>query len=152
MKVKGSYKPERYEYEVIHNGMALIRLYENIKKYTEKSENGRPDITGYEYDRYTLMRPHSDHLRARVKNETETWLEYAKLEEAKELAAEIRAKRDSLLRDTDTTQISDADICEDCREAFRVYRQALREVPEQDGFPYEVDWPEEPVVMKATRR
>jgi len=152
MKARGSYKPEKYEYEALHNGTALIRFYENIKKYTEKGVDGQPDATGWEYDRYTLVRPHSDHLQRRVEDEPEIWLEFAKQEEAMELAAEVRARRDVLLREFDTTQLPDADICEDCRDAFRVYRQLLREVPEQEGFPYDVKWPEKPVVKKAVRR
>jgi len=48
--------------------------------------------------------------------------------------------------------LPDADICEDCRDAFRTYRQLLREVPEQEGFPYEVSWPEKPVAVKKTSR
>jgi hypothetical protein len=151
MKARGSYKPKNYEYEVLHDGTAIIRLYENVKKYTEKGKDGQPDATGWEYDRYALSYPHSDRLQRRVEGETEAWLEFAKQEEARELAAGIRAKRDGLLRDTDITQLPDADICEDCREAFRGYRQLLREVPEQPGFPYAVDWPEKPAAMKRTR-
>jgi len=97
------------------------------------------------------VRPHTDHLRRRVEEETEAWLDFAKQEEANELAVNIRTKRNDLLCDTDTTQLPDADICEDCRDAFRVYRQLLREVPEQEGFPYDVKWPEKPVVKKAVR-
>jgi len=151
MRVKGSYKPENYEYEILHDGTAIIRLYENIGMYLEDGENGQPDSTGWEYDRYTLERPHSDRLRGRVENEPEAWLEFAKQEEAKELAARVRAKRDGLLRDTDMTQLPDADICGDCLEAFRGYRQALREVPEQPGFPYEIKWPEKPVAVKRVK-
>jgi len=151
MKARGSYKPDNYEYEVLHNGTASIRFYENIKKYTEKGEGGQPDSTGWEYDRYALIRPHSERLRGLVHDQAEAWLEFAKQEEAMELAAAIRAKRDSLLAETDKTQLPDADIEECCRDAYREYRQALREVPEQEGFPREVEWPEKPTAMKKAR-
>ena len=68
---------------------------------------------------------------------------------AEELAAEARAKRDALLAECDWTQVLDAPIDAAAREAYRVYRQALRDIPEQEGFPYEIQWPAEPVSVKA---
>ena len=64
--------------------------------------------------------------------------------------AEVRAGRDARIAETDWTQVLDAPITTPCREAFRVYRQALRDVPQQAGFPEEVIWPEKPEVVKAT--
>lgn len=66
-----------------------------------------------------------------------------------ELAKEARAQRDKLLAETDWTQVLDAPISAESREAYRVYRQALRDVPEQEGFPERVQWPVEPVAVKA---
>ena len=43
----------------------------------------------------------------------------------------------------------DAPIDAETREAFRVYRQALRDVPAQGGFPQTIVWPELPAVVKA---
>lgn len=65
-------------------------------------------------------------------------------------AEEIRTQRDRLLSETDWTQVLDAPISTKCREEFRVYRQELRDVTEQEGFPTNVAWPEMPVVVKAT--
>ena len=62
---------------------------------------------------------------------------------------EARAKRDKLLADTDWTQVLDAPIDAETREAYRTYRQALRDIPEQDGFPEIITWPELPSVTKA---
>jgi hypothetical protein len=56
-----------------------------------------------------------------------------------ELAAQARAQRDSLLASTDWTQLPD--VPQATREAYAVYRQALRDVPLQDGFPTDIIWP-----------
>lgn len=64
-------------------------------------------------------------------------------------ANEVRAQRDKLLAKTDWTQVLDASISAKSREAFRVYRQALRDITEQEGFPAAVVWPEMPVAVKA---
>ena len=62
---------------------------------------------------------------------------------------EARAQRDKLLADTDWTQVLDAPIDSATREAYRTYRQALRDIPEQEGFPETITWPELPSVTKA---
>ena len=67
-----------------------------------------------------------------------------------QLEADARRRRDSLISETDWTQVLDSPISAECREAFRVYRQALRDVPQQENFPYDIIWPEKPEVVKAT--
>ena len=67
----------------------------------------------------------------------------------KELADAARQDRDMRLTATDWTQVLDAPIDAATRAAYRAYRQALRDVPEQDGFPGDIDWPEEPATVKA---
>lgn len=68
----------------------------------------------------------------------------------KQLAERVRADRDTRIAEADWTQVLDAPITDECRDAFRVYRQALRDVPQQARFPEEVIWPEKPEVVKAT--
>jgi hypothetical protein len=53
-------------------------------------------------------------------------------------ATAVRAERDRLLRASDWTQVADAPVDQ---EAWALYRQALRDVPEQAGFPGAVEWP-----------
>lgn len=71
------------------------------------------------------------------------------IEDEPETEEEIRTQRDKLLAETDWTQTLDAPIDAASRDAYRVYRQALRDVPEQEGFPANVVWPELPAVVKA---
>lgn len=67
-----------------------------------------------------------------------------KLAEAEE---EVRAKRDRLIADTDYLLTPDYPIGAEDLEAVKTYRQALRDVPQQEGFPYDVVWPELPEVL-----
>ena len=61
---------------------------------------------------------------------------------ANDRAAEsVRTERDSRLAVTDFHALSDTDMSEE----ITTYRQALRDIPEQDGFPHEIIWPTEPV-------
>ena len=57
------------------------------------------------------------------------------------LARDARATRDRLLRDSDWTQVPDAPVDQ---QAWAEYRQALRDVPQQAGFPTDIDWPTKP--------
>ncbi|NBW23522.1 MAG: phage tail protein, partial [Caulobacteraceae bacterium] len=43
---------------------------------------------------------------------------------------------------TDWTQLPDAPVAD--HEAWAAYRQALRDVPEQPGFPAQIEWPTAP--------
>lgn len=56
-------------------------------------------------------------------------------------AAAVRAKRKGLLTECDWTQTLDAPVD---REAWSAYRQQLRDITEQGGFPWEVEWPSMP--------
>jgi hypothetical protein len=58
-----------------------------------------------------------------------------------ELASSVRAKRDSLLAISDWTQVADAPVDQ---AAWAAYRQALRDIPSQEGFPHSVVWPKKP--------
>ncbi|MGE4195154.1 MAG: tail fiber assembly protein [Pseudodesulfovibrio sp.] len=60
------------------------------------------------------------------------------------LAAAVRDERDRLLAACDWTQMPDSPLDDDTQAAWTAYRQALREVPEQPGFPVSVEWPAEP--------
>ena len=53
----------------------------------------------------------------------------------------IRQQRDALLSATDYMMMPDYPMSELARENLKVYRQALRDVPEQPGFPNSVVWP-----------
>ena len=57
------------------------------------------------------------------------------------LAADARKERDAMLVETDYTQLSDAPVN---AQAWANYRQALRDLPEQSGFPGDITWPTPP--------
>jgi hypothetical protein len=63
-----------------------------------------------------------------------------------ELSEEIRYERDALLAASDWTQLPDAraSMSEEKAQAWDVCRQALRDIPKQDGFPQDVTWPVSP--------
>jgi hypothetical protein len=56
-------------------------------------------------------------------------------------ATAVRADRDKRLADSDWTQVADAPVD---KAAWATYRQGLRDVPAQAGFPWDITWPVKP--------
>jgi hypothetical protein len=54
------------------------------------------------------------------------------------IATQARTQRDALLSQSDWTQVADAPVDQ---SAWATYRQALRDVPNQAGFPENINWP-----------
>ena len=62
-----------------------------------------------------------------------------KAQKDEEQAKNVRASRDTLIAKTDWTQC--ADISAAVKAQWAPYRKALRDVPQQAGFPFNVIWP-----------
>ena len=58
-----------------------------------------------------------------------------------EQAKSVREQRNQKLKDSDWTQVADAPVD---KAAWATYRQALRDISAQAGFPWEVTWPDAP--------
>lgn len=60
-------------------------------------------------------------------------------------AQEERVLRDELLRQSDWAVLPDAPLSDEKKQEWMAYRQALRDIPQQSGFPEQVVMPELPV-------
>jgi hypothetical protein len=56
-------------------------------------------------------------------------------------SANVREHRDRLLKRSDWTQVEDVPVD---KEAWAQYRQALRDIPNQVSFPFDIVWPVQP--------
>tara|TARA_B100001093_G_scaffold434304_1_gene431721 strand:- start:4 stop:468 length:465 start_codon:yes stop_codon:yes gene_type:complete len=61
-----------------------------------------------------------------------------------QLASAARDSRNQLLSASDWTQFNDSPLSEADKESWAAYRNALRDVPSQSGFPNDIVWPELP--------
>jgi len=57
------------------------------------------------------------------------------------MAASNRSTRDNLLSQSDWTQVADAPVD---ATVWATYRQALRDITDQAGFPNDINWPTQP--------
>ena len=62
----------------------------------------------------------------------------------KEKWEKVRSKRDSLISDSDWTQIADIQLAEDKKNEFTTYRQTLRDLPQSTENPDDIVWPVKP--------
>ena len=58
-----------------------------------------------------------------------------------EQAERVRADRNSKLADCDWTQVADSPVD---KTVWATYRQTLRNIPTQVGFPWNINWPAQP--------
>lgn len=56
-------------------------------------------------------------------------------------AQEVRTERNDRLAACDWTQLGDSPLTPEAKAAWVSYRENLRTVPEQPGFPWNVTWP-----------
>lgn len=68
-----------------------------------------------------------------------------------ELASRVRMRRNSLISSTDFYVQPDYPSDPVGLEAVKAYRQALRDIPEQSGFPRNVQWPSIPSVLSRDK-
>jgi len=61
-----------------------------------------------------------------------------------EQAVSVRASRDIKLAETDWVVIKNLELNANIPGAWEVYRQALRDIPSQQGFPWTISWPVQP--------
>lgn len=69
-----------------------------------------------------------------------------------ELASRVRMRRNSMISHTDFYVLPDYPSDSEGLEAVKAYRQALRDVPEQSGFPRNVQWPAMPSALSGDKK
>jgi hypothetical protein len=79
--------------------------------------------------------------------ETKQWRKFTAEEQAEieaQKAKQVRSERNAKLTETDWTQVDDTPLDNVAKSAWANYRQALRDLPDQAGFPFNVTWPAQP--------
>ena len=61
-----------------------------------------------------------------------------------EAAKAVRSDRDRRLAECDWVVIKNLELNQNIPGVWEVYRQGLRDVPAQAGFPHDITWPEKP--------
>lgn len=167
-KTYSDIKPEKeFSIENIENGKCTVLFFDNVQEENQEianSENKTETKKVYSYDVYTLETSFRHNLAEMIEKNIEKWLKDVKEKDYNEVAAEVRAKRNELLKETDKEMCLDRlgiEIPENINatnlltvvtDVFKgiatvlnnnmsKYRQELRDLTNQEGFPYNIVWP-----------
>ena len=159
MRIKTELSERPPVFTVSREGQKAVIVF-----YTDVQEKQLDDGgTAYEAVSWTMEVPWLESLEARISANFDSWLALAQQEAVELAAVAARAMRDELLKDSDALMALDRlgltvpsgstftswlsflrGIGEALTGAVKNYRQALRDVPEQEGFPFDIVWPEKP--------
>jgi len=113
-----------FEKSIVGLGYAVVQPVNPPQvSYTENLAEGAPELSDGVYRQTWQVIPASEQEIA---------------ERTAAQAATVRQERNQRLANCDWTQLGDAPVDV---AAWATYRQELRDVTNQDGFPWEVDWP-----------
>jgi hypothetical protein len=101
--------------------------------YQYSQAAGVEQLDGKWYTKYILGPVFTDGETTAAEQETA----YKAMKDA-EQAKSVRNSRTDKLKDSDWTQIADSTAD---KAAWATYRQALRDITAQAGFPWTIDWP-----------
>ena len=94
-------------------------------RYQTAYANGAEQIDGKWYTKYSVAEMDAEAITAKDA----------------EQAKAVRDQRSEKLKDSDWTQVADAPVD---KAVWATYRQALRDITNQSGFPWTITWPESP--------
>lgn len=167
-------RPNKFEIENILNGKCDVVINDNIKEITETVIGENEEETTkikYSYDTYRISKNYRDNLETELADETKfnQWLSDVKAKFYDIKAEEVRKVRNELLKE------SDAEMCLDrmglvmpegtsftawisflkalgnaISGRMAKYRQELRDITKQEGFPFNVVFPEKPVTNEES--
>jgi hypothetical protein len=104
--------------------------------YQISQRDGVEKIGGYWYTKYTIGPVFVGNEEATAAEQEAAY----KLQKDTEQAASVRQSRNDKLKDCDWTQLVDSTAD---KALWATYRQALRDVSGQVGFPWDITWPEQ---------
>lgn len=146
MKASSTEMPEK-AFQVIRDGdrkNCTVEFYDNVKSAPVTDGVTGKQIPSWDFEKYLLNMSYSPGLTAQIETDFATWLKKAKDAELSAEAEKVRNYRDTLLNTADLKFCNSefwAKMTDEQRQAWTAYKQALRDIPKQGGFPYAINWP-----------
>ena len=139
--------PEK-AFQILRNGTkCTVEFCDNVKSNPAIDGITGQTMPSWDYDKYSYETDYSPGLAAQIESNYDTWLQKAKAAEIASEGAKVRNYRDNLLNQCDLQYCNSekwAAMAEDKQKEWTAYKQALRDVPIQSGFPYSINWPTMP--------
>lgn len=163
MREKTYYSSQPQEIEIERSGEKIhVWFRENVAKIILENDLDGP-VVQYSADEYYIETNYSPIVIQKIFEEKEVWINQAKKMDSDKAAQIIREKRNMLLDESDKEMCLDrlgverptgssfGDWLAFLQRLSSVmfgemakYRQELRDITKQEGFPYDVKFPEKP--------
>lgn len=116
-----------------------------VPPYQYSQRDGVVEVKGKWYTHYIAGPVFKDYTddKGVVHTAAEQYEAYCFSKDAEQAKA-VRSERDAKLAETDWTQLVDSPLTPEGKAAWAFYRENLRMVPQQKGFPWDVQWPPKP--------
>ena len=161
MKARSTIAPKNFKIGDRKGNLIEVAFFDDINEIQEEEE------TLYEYSIYTIKTIFREDLESFINDNYESWLTLAKETDYQVVAKEVREKRNKLLEESDKqllldrlnidlpSEITTLNLLSVVVKLFdnlksilngewAEYRQKLRDITTQEGFPYNVKYPEKP--------
>ncbi len=122
-------------------------FYANLAETVETDGSTGEAVTLWTYEQYELPVQYTANLEAQIAENYDVWLQKAKDFELAQEAQKVREYRDKLLNECDLIYCNAANwaaMSKEKRAQWQKYKQDLRDVTKQEGFPYHVVFPVKP--------
>ena len=167
MRVESMEKPaQSFILDNRRGNLIDVVFFDDIKTETKVQDN-EDAVEVYTYKKYKITTIYRENLEEEIQNNLDNWLEDLKTREYDSLASSIRDKRNKLLEESDKHMVLDRigfEIPEELTTTnlltavssffttlgnlknndWSKYRQELRDLTKQEGFPYDVKFPTPP--------
>lgn len=168
MKVKSTIAPKSFKIGDKKGNLIEVAFFDDVKEIQEDEE------TLYEYSVYKITTIYRNDLEQTINDNLKDWLNLAKTRDYEAVASKVREARDKLLAESDQrllldriglnipSEITASNLLSTIKAFFTnfneilngewaEYRQKLRDITKQEGFPYNVEFPDTPVESKSNK-
>lgn len=168
MKARSTIAPESFKIGDRKGNLIEVTFFDDIKEIQEEDE------TLYEYSVYKITTIYRNDLEQAINDNLNDWLVLAKTRDYEAMANKVREVRDKLLAESDQhllldriglnipSEITAGNLLSTIKTFFTnfneilngewaEYRQKLRDITKQEGFPYNVEFPDIPVESKSNK-
>lgn len=161
MKVRSTIAPKNFKIGDRKGNLIEVAFFDDITEIHEEEE------TLFEYSVYKMKTIFREDLESFINDNYESWLTLAKETDYQAVAKEVREKRNKLLEESDKQLLLDRlsfnipseitagtllsvviklfdNLKSILNGEWAEYRQKLRDITTQEGFPYNVEFPVKP--------
>lgn len=137
--------PPQFEVKKLPDGIAQVNFYFDAVQLAATED----DAQRWTAKTCSITTRWSENLEAKIEDNYQEWFDAAESACVSEIEENVKKERNSLLVKSDYVMTVDYPCTDSERNAWLSYRQALRDLPDQEGYPLNIIWPGSPAREKS---